>query len=76
MTRQLTGSHPEGAVGDLAASATMAPRPTPGKMKTLLAWPTMRHVPLYSTGGQGLPVAITARPSVHAVISSGCASAQ
>ena len=52
-------------------SETMPPRPSPGKMKTLLAWPIRRP----STGGKGLPVAMSARPSVQRTMSSGVASA-
>jgi hypothetical protein len=52
-------------------SETIAPSPSPGKMKTLFAWPIWRP----PTGANGLPVAISARPSVQRTTSSGRASA-
>ena len=57
------------------ASATRAPRPTPGKMNALLPWPTRRVRPAWTTEGKGLPVATRARPSVQRRTSSGEASA-
>ena len=48
-----------------------SPRPTPGKMKTLFAWPITCRVPSCTTSANGLPVATSARPSVQAIASSG-----
>ena len=52
----------------------MMPRPTPGKMNELLHWPTF--ITLFSniTAGNGLPVAISARPPVQLTRSMGSAS--
>ena len=47
-----------------ALTAT-APRPTPGKMKALFPWPMVKRLPPISTSGKGLPVATSARPSLH-----------
>ena len=56
------------------APATIAPRPTPGKMKALLAWPMIRTPSAVSTGANGLPVATRARPSVQSRTWAGVAS--
>ena len=56
-------------------SATMAPSPTPGNTKALLACPTTTWRPSTRTGPKGLPEATTARPSDQARIASGVASA-
>ena len=58
------------SLGDARASATIAPRPTPGKMKTLLAWPMRARC--HETGAKGLPVATMARPSLHAACRPAC----
>jgi hypothetical protein len=56
------------------ACETIAPRPTPGKMKTLLACPTSLAPPPMSTGPNGLPLATSALPSVQRSTSAGVAS--
>jgi hypothetical protein len=56
------------------ASETRTPSPTPGKMNELLAWATATFRPAYGTGSNGLPVAMSARPSVHFTMSTGFAS--
>ena len=56
------------------ASDTIAPRPTPGKTNTLLACPISTVRPSCSTDPNGLPVAISARPSVQRRRSIGRAS--
>ncbi len=52
-------------------SATAAPRPTPGKMNTLLAWPITCRLPSYSTSANGLPVATMALPRDQVMACSG-----
>ncbi len=49
------------------ARVTIAPRPRPGKMIALLACPIVYEMPSCKTGSNGLPVAISARPSVHSI---------
>ena len=56
------------------APAMIAASPTPGKMNALLACPIWRVVPSTTTGSNGLPVATSARPSVHARTWAGVAS--
>src|SRR3954451_11612979 len=57
------------------ARATVTPSPSPGNTSALLAW-AMRYVrPPWTTGGNGLPVATRARPSVQRIRSAGSASA-
>ena len=61
------------AVGDdCVPPPPSAPRPRPGKTNTLLAWPTGRPGPSTTTGGKGLPVATSARPSLQAKTCLGC----
>jgi len=50
------------------------PCPMPGKQTLLLHSPTSYSLPLYSTGGNGEPVAMKALQSVHLTRSFGCAS--
>lgn len=38
------------------------PRPNPGKMYALFAWPGTKTFPSYSTEGNGLPLAKMAHP--------------
>ena len=56
------------------ARLTATPSPRPGKMSALLAWATWYWTPSESTGGNGLPVAISARPPVQAIRSAAWAS--
>ena len=58
------------------APDTIAPRPTPGKMNTLFAWPISTRRPSTETGSNGEPVATMARPPVQARQSAGVASAE
>lgn len=85
--RPLSGSW---RAGDCAASALTAatsilsetrrerertqPRPIPGKQVELLHSATSYSLPLYFTGGKGLPVAMRALPLVHSLMSLGSAS--
>ena len=55
-------------------SATIAPRPTPGKMKALFAWPISWRTPSSVTASNGDPVATIARPWLQASTSAGVAS--
>src|SRR5438445_625723 len=55
------------------ASATRAPRPTPGKTKTLLPCPMRRVRPPWTTAGKGLPV--EARPLKRLAHEAGDADA-
>src|SRR5262249_560806 len=50
------------------------PRPTAGKIKTLLHWAISILFAPYFTGANGDPVATSARPSVQAMRSEGSAS--
>ena len=56
------------------ARDTATPSPRPGKTSALLAWAMTYRWPSWSTGGNGLPVATRARPSVQRSRSSGSAS--
>ena len=56
------------------APEAMTPSPTPGKMNMLLHCPIGIVRPAYATSANGLPVAMIARPSVHAIKSAGVAS--
>ena len=60
----------------LRARETMAPRQRPGYSMALFTWPMTYVTPLCVTGANGLPVAISARPSVQAIRSAGVASAR
>lgn len=50
------------------------PSPIPGKQVELLHSATSYSLPLYLTGGNGLPVAMRALPFVHSLMSFGSAS--
>src|SRR5512140_2353816 len=53
----------------------IVPNAKPGKMNALLQFPIRRRLPPYTTSGNGVPVATSARPRDHLRISSGGASA-
>ncbi len=57
------------------ARQTIVPSPSPGNISALLAWPIRYVLPLSSTGPNGLPVATSAWPSVHASRFAGVCSA-
>ena len=61
--------------GIVAARQTITPRPRPGNISALFAWPMRYVVPSRSTGPNGLPVATRAAPSVQASRFSGVCSA-
>lgn len=50
------------------------PSPMPGKQVELLHSATSYSLPSYVTGGKGLPVAMSAFPFVHSLMSLGSAS--
>src|SRR5256885_2059465 len=58
------------------ASATIAPRPMPGKTSALLPWPTRRVRPPCTTAGEGLPLGTRARAPVQRKADAGRARAQ
>ena len=56
------------------APERIVPKPTPGKMKALLPCPIGKCLSPRTTGSNGLPVAMSAFPSVHSRMSAGSAS--